>query len=434
MCIRDRLKPYAAKKLVKALKEEIGLPIHLHTHDTSGNQVAALLMAAEAGVDIVDTAISSLASLTSQPSMNSLTAALQGQERDTGLPLQEMQKLTDYWADVRPYYEQFEADIKTPATDIYRYEIPGGQYTNLKPQVESLGLGHRFDEVKEMYRQVNEMLGGIIKVTPSSKMVGDMAIFMVQNNLTPENILTRGKRLNFPDSVVSYFKGMMGQPVWGFPEELQKIVLKGEEPITCRPGELLPPADFDKIAEEVSAFYKNPTKRDLLGWCLYPKVMREFLTHREDYGDITRMVSHVFFMGMQPNEVTEIVIEDGKTLMVKYIGRGEENPDGTIDLIFELNGERREVAIRDNNAKVEVESAPLADLNDKSQVGAGISGAISRITVQPGDEVKENQIVAIIEAMKMETNIVARMDGVVQQVLASSGEQVKAGQLLLTIA
>ena len=428
------LKPYAAKKLVKTLKEEVGLPIHLHTHDTSGNQIATLLMAAEAGVDIVDTAISSMASLTSQPSMNSLVAALEGQERDTGLPLQEMQKLTDYWADVRPYYEQFEADIKTPATDIYRYEIPGGQYTNLKPQVESLGLGHRFDEVKEMYKQVNDMLGGIIKVTPSSKMVGDMAIFMVQNNLTPENILTRGQRLNFPDSVVSYFKGMMGQPAWGFPEELQKIVLKGEEPITCRPGKLLPPADFDKIAQEVGAFYKDPTKRDLLGWCLYPKVMQEFLLHREDYGDITRMVSHVFFMGMQPSEVTEIVIEDGKTLMVKYIGRGEKNLDGTINLIFELNGERREVAIRDNNAEVAVESVALADLSDKSQVGAGISGAISRITVQPGDEVKENQIVAIIEAMKMETNIVARMDGVVQQVLVASGEQVKAGQLLLTIA
>ena len=218
----------------------------MHTHDTTANQVATLLMAAEAGVDIVDTAISSMSSLTSQPSMNAVVAALEGTQRDTGLNLNELQKLTDYWADVRLRYERFDHGLKSPVTDIYRYEIPGGQYTNLQPQVISLGLGSRFDEVKEMYKQVNDMLGGIVKVTPSSKMVGDLAIFMVQNNLTPENICTKGKDLSYPDSVVSYFKGMMGQPAWGFPEELQKIVLKGEKPITCRPGELLPPVDFDQ--------------------------------------------------------------------------------------------------------------------------------------------------------------------------------------------
>ena len=241
------LKPYAAKKLVSTLKQEIGIPIHLHTHDTTGNQVAALLMAAEAGVDVVDAACAPLAGLTSQPSLDALVAALQGTERDTGLDLRRVQELSNYWADVRLRYESFDHGLKTSTTDIYRYEIPGGQYTNLRPQVESLGLGDRFEEVKEMYKTVNDMLGDPVKVTPSSKVVGDLAIFMVQNDLTPENIVERGKALAFPDSVVSYFKGMMGQPAWGFPEDLQKVVLKGEEPITCRPGKLLPPVDFDRL-------------------------------------------------------------------------------------------------------------------------------------------------------------------------------------------
>lgn len=247
------LKPYAAKELVHALKQEIGIPIHLHTHDTTGNQVATLLMAAEAGVDIVDTAVASMSSLTSQPSMNAVIAALEGNNRATGFSMEGIQELTDYWADVRLRYANFDHGLKTPVTDIYRYEIPGGQYTNLEPQVISLGLGPRFLEVKEMYKKVNDMLGDLVKVTPSSKMVGDLAIFMVQNELTPENIVEKGEHLTFPDSVVSYFKGMMGQPPCGFPEDLQRIVLKGEKPITCRPGELLEPDGFNKVNERGGA-------------------------------------------------------------------------------------------------------------------------------------------------------------------------------------
>ena len=254
------LKPYAAKELVHALKQEIALPIHLHTHDTTSNQVATLLMAAEAGVDIVDTAIASMSSLTSQPSMNAVVAALQGNPRETGLKLNELQKLTDYWADVRLRYKNFDRGLKTPVTDIYRYEIPGSQYTNLEPQVVSLGLGSRFQEVKEMYKTVNDMLGDLIKVTPSSKMVGDLAIFMVQNDLTPENIVARGESLTFPDSVVSYFKGMMGQPPCGFPEDIQNVVLKGEKPITCRPGELLEPVNFEQVHN--CLLYTSPSPRD----------------------------------------------------------------------------------------------------------------------------------------------------------------------------
>ena len=436
LCIKDMsglLKPYAAKKLVTALKNEVGIPIHLHTHDTSGNQVAAYLMAAEAGVDVVDCAVESMASNTSQPSLNALVTALKGQERDTGLDPDQLQKLSDYWADVRLRYSKFEGGIHNPSADIYRYEMPGGQYTNLKAQVESLGLGHQFEAVKEMYHTVNEMLGDIVKVTPSSKMVGDMAIFMVQNNLTPENIVEKGEALTFPDSVVSYFKGMMGQPAWGFPPELQKVVLKGEEPITCRPGELLEPVDFAAARREVEKFYPNASDRTVVSWCMYPKVVEEFCRHRQEYGYITRMGSHVFFDGMALGETNQISIEDGKTLVIKYLGLGDLNEDGTRNVQFELNGVRREVAVPDPNAEAKVSAVTMADPSDKSQVGASIPGMISKITVQPGQEVKQNQVLAVIEAMKMETSVVARMNGVVDRILVQEGSPVKAGELLITI-
>ena len=429
------LKPYAAKKLVSTLKQEVGLPIHLHTHDTTANQVAAYLMAAEAGVDIVDCAIASMSSLTSQPSMNAVVAALQGTERDTGLDLQRLQKLDDYWADVRLRYDSFDHGLKNPTTDIYRYEIPGGQYTNLYPQVISLGLGHRFEEVKEMYKTVNDMLGDIVKVTPSSKMVGDLAIFMVQNNLTPENIVERGEALTFPDSVVSYFKGMMGQPAWGFPEDLQRVVLKGEKPITCRPGELLPPVDFDAVRETMRPFMCGDeiNMRAMLSYCLYPKVYEEYRQHRNEYGYIARMGSHVFFHGMALGETNQINIEEGKTLVIKYLGLGDLNEDGTRTVQFELNGQRREVAVPDRTVEVKGVQVTLADPVDKSQVGASIPGMVSKVSVQPGDRVEANQVLGIIEAMKMETSVVARLAGTVEAIHVQEGDNVKAGQLLFTV-
>ncbi len=427
------LKPYAAKKLVSTLKQEIGIPIQLHTHDTTANQVATLLMAAEAGVDVVDTANAAMSSLTSQPSMNAVVAALQGQERDTGLDLAGIQKLTDYWADVRLRYEKFDHGLKNPVTDIYRYEIPGGQYTNLQPQVISLGLGSRFEEVKEMYRKVNDMLGDIVKVTPSSKMVGDLAIFMVQNDLTPENIVQKGEALTFPDSVVSYFKGMMGQPAWGFPEDLQRVVLKGEKPITCRPGEMLEPIDFEAAKRECDKFHPGAGIRTAVAWCMYPKVVEEYWRHHQEYGYIMRMGSHVFFNGMAVGETNKINIEDGKTLVIKYLGLGDLNEDGTRQVQFELNGMRREVAVPDPTASVTVKPVKLADPEDKSQTGASIPGMVSKVSVKPGDKVKENQVVAVIEAMKMETSVVARMDGTVDEVLIKEGDNVKAGELLITV-
>ena len=420
-------------KDMSTLKQEIGIPIHLHTHDTTGNQVAALLMAAEAGVDVVDAACAPLAGLTSQPSLDALVAALQGTERDTGLDLRRVQELSNYWADVRLRYESFDHGLKTSTTDIYRYEIPGGQYTNLRPQVESLGLGDRFEEVKEMYKTVNDMLGDPVKVTPSSKVVGDLAIFMVQNDLTPENIVERGKALAFPDSVVSYFKGMMGQPAWGFPEDLQKVVLKGEEPITCRPGKLLPPVDFDQLEQEVRKFRNDPERKDLISYAMYPKVYEDFCRHRKEYGYITRMGSHVFFNGMALGETNKINIEDGKTLVIKYLGLGDHNDDGTINVQFELNGMRREVAVRDPNASEKTRQVVQADESDPRQVGASIPGMVSKLHVQPGDTVEENQVLMTIEAMKMETAVTARTAGKVREIRVKEGQAVKAKELLMLL-
>ncbi len=427
------LKPYAAKKLVSTLKQEIGLPIQLHTHDTSGNQVAACLMAAEAGVDVVDCAISSMAGMTSQPSLNAVVAALQGTERDTGMDLGRLQYLTDYWEDVRKRYDSFEGGIKCNATDIYRYEIPGGQYTNLKPQVESLGLGSRFEEVKENYRKVNDMLGDIVKVTPSSKMVGDLAIFMTQNNLTPETIVEKGEGLAFPDSAVSYFSGMMGQPAGGFPKDLQKVVLKGRTPITCRPGELLEPVDFEAKREEMRAFDPDPTWRAVLSYCLYPKVVEDFVKNQKEYGYIMRLGSHVFFHGLAVGETNKVNIADGKTLVIKYLGLGEVDGEGMRTVSFELNGIRRDVQVPDEAAQKNIVKVPMADPEDKSQVGSSIPGAVSKIAVKVGDAVEKNQTLVTIEAKKMETAITARMAGTVESVLVEEGGTVKGGQLLLTI-
>jgi len=436
LCVKDMsglLKPYGAKKLVQTLKQEIGIPIHLHSHNTTDNQIATYLLAAEVGVDIVDCAIGPLSSMTSQPSLNSLVEALRGQERDTGFDPMELQKLSDYWGDVRERYSRFDNGMTVPMTEIYRYEIPGGQYTNLQPQVEALGLGHRFTEVKEMYRTVNEMLGDIIKVTPSSKMVGDLAIFMVQNDLDPDNIVVRGEALAFPDSVVSYFKGMMGQPPCGFPAELQRVILKGEKPLSCRPGELLPPVDWDTIRTEVKKYADDPSWRSLISYAMYPKVMEDFFTHRKEYGYIMRMGSHVFFNGMAVGETTKINIEDGKTLVIKYLGLGDRNEDGTRTVQFELNGMRREVDVPDPQAADTVKKTVMANPDDKGQVGASIPGMVSKVNVKPGDAVRENQVLAVIEAMKMETSVVSRINGVIDEVFIDPGYTVKAGELLMTV-
>jgi len=433
------LKPYAAKKLITALKDEISIPIQLHTHDTTGNGVATVLMAADAGIDIIDTTFNSMSGLTSQPALNSIVAALENTDRDTGIDLTGIQKISDYWDTVRPVYSQFESDLKSGSAEIYKFEIPGGQYSNLKPQVESFGLGHRFNDVKHMYKKVNDMLGDIIKVTPSSKMVGDMAIFMVQNDLTPDNINEKAKNMAFPDSIVSYFKGMMGQPEGGFPKELQKIVLKGEEAITVRPGELLPPEDFDKIEAYLKEEYKfNPCKKDVLSYALYPDVFEAFIKSVLEYGDVSRMGSDVFFHGLAEGETSEIEVAEGKTMIIQLIEIGKLDTEGNRTLDFEINGNRREIKIKDKTERIlgnsnEDSSTKMADSENKLEIGASIPGTIIKVLVKEGDEVKEGESLLVIEAMKMETNIVASSAGIIESVLKEEGQQVKTGELLIKI-
>lgn len=429
------LKPYAALKLIRALKEEVSIPIHLHTHDTTGNGVATVLMAAHAGVDIVDTAFNSMSGLTSQPALNSIVAALKNTERDTGMDASALQKISDYWSDVRPVYSQFESGLKAVSAEIYKYEIPGGQYSNLKPQVESFGLGHRFEQVKEMYRRVNLMVGDIVKVTPSSKMVGDLAIFMVKNDLTPENICEKAKDMPFPDSVVSYFKGMMGQPMGGFPKELQKIVLKGEEPITCRPGELLPPEDFEAIKIKLKEKFKlEPTDKDVISDALYPDVFESYLKYKAEYGDLSRIGSDVFFHGLKEGETSELEIAEGKTLVLQLLEIGKLDGRGNRMVVFEVNGNRREISIKDKSSKDKVEvfsEVILADVENPKEVGASIPGNVIKVFAKPGDSIKKGESLMIIEAMKMETNVVASCDGIVGAVLVKEGDQVQAKQLLV---
>ena len=433
------LKPYAAVKLIRALKDEISIPIHLHTHDTTGNGGATVLMAAEAGVDIVDTALNSMAGLTSQPALNSLVAALSNTERDTGIDLKGIQKLSDYWAAVRPVYYPFESDLKSGSAEIYRYEIPGGQYSNLKPQVESFGLGHRFTDVKEMYKTVNEMVGDIVKVTPSSKMVGDMAIFMVKNDLTPENIFEKAKNMAFPDSVVSYFQGMMGQPEWGFPEDLQKLVLKDIEPITVRPGELLPPEDLEGHGRYLKGKYGfEPTGKDKVSYALYPDVFENYIKYYMENGDVSRMGSDVFFHGLAEGETSEIEVAEGRVLVVEYLRMGKPDSEGFRTLEFEVNGNRREIRVKDKSAHQKMQGADepavqMADPDSDSEVGASIPGHIMKLLVKEGDVVKAGQSLAVIEAMKMETVMAAARDGKVDSILVKEGQQVKTGQLLIRL-
>lgn len=430
------LKPYAAAKLIRALKNETSLPIHLHTHDTSGNGVATLLMAAEAGVDIVDTALSPMAGLTSSPPLNSVISALENTVHDPEIDLEGIQKLCDYWSETRTVYEPFESGLKSGTAEIYKYEIPGGQYSNLKPQVDSFGLGHKFHEVKEMYRKVNEMLGDIVKVTPTSKVVGDLAIFMVQNKLTKENILEKGQGLTFPDSVVDYFRGMMGQPEGGFPEDLQRVVLKGEEPINCRPGEILPPVDFEAIKQKLKEEFKVEANiRNALSYALYPKVYSDYLKSLQDYGHLYNLESHVFFYGLKEGETSEIELDEGKIMIVKLVEIGDLDEEGYKTLAFEVNGNRREIKILDRNfeEKVKTDLTLFANPDIPQEIGASITGTIAKILVRENEKVSKKQSLLLIEAMKMETNILAPVEGEVESILVTEGQQVKSGQLLMKL-
>ena len=426
------LKPTAASKLVGALKQEIGIPIHLHTHDTSGNGVATVLMAAQAGVDIVDAAFNSMSGLTSQPALNSIVASLQHSDRDTGLDSDGLQKISEYWRDVRPVYKDFESELQTASAEIYKYEIPGGQYSNLQAQVESFGLGHKLKEVKDMYKAVNQMLGDIVKVTPSSKVVGDLAIFMVQNDLTPENIVEKGANIDFPDSTVSYFEGMMGQPEGGFPQDIQKVVLKGKKAITCRPGELLPPEDFEgirkKLQEELGL---EGTDREVISYAIYPKVFEDYVKSIRKEGSFRYMGSDIFFHSLAEGETCEVKLGEGRVLIVRLQEVRAVDNDGMREAIFEVNGNRRIIKIKDKTVTVNSSNSVLyADESNPLEVGANIPGNIIKVLVKEGEKVEANQPIAVIEAMKMETNILAAAAGTVERIYVSEGQQVKAGEMV----
>ncbi|MBQ7446849.1 MAG: pyruvate carboxylase [Eubacterium sp.] len=433
------LKPLAAKELVGALKKELHVPLHLHTHDSTGNGVATVLMAAEAGVDIVDLAIESMSSLTSQPSLNAVVEATEGSDRETGLKYEELDELSRYYSRVRKVYTSFESDMKSPNAEIYKFEIPGGQYSNLLAQVTSMGSPEDFEFIKVLYKDANELLGNIVKVTPTSKAVGDLAIFMYKNGLTKENILEAGAGLSYPDSVVSYFQGMMGQPYGGFPAELQKIVLKDIEPLTDRPGKTLEPVDLDAIADKLRKehpFYKDKDdrymKRCALSYALYPKVYEDHMEYYETYSDMTRLESHVFFFGLAKGEETYLRLGEGKEVLIKYLDQSDPDANGIRNVMFLVNGAVRSVKIQDKTLEIKSDRKLKAEKNNPKHLGSSIPGTVSKVIVKEGDVVEKNQALMTVEAMKMETTVVSKINGTVDKIYVQAGDSVSQDDLLIS--
>ena len=429
------LKPFAAAKLVKALKEAVGIPVHLHTHDTSGVAAATLLEAARAGVDVVDAALAPLSGLTAQPNLNSLAAVLRGAERDAALDEDGLQELAAYWETVREWYAPFESGLRSGTAEVYRHEIPGGQYSNYKPQVAGLGLLDRWEECKEMYRKVNLLFGDIIKVTPSSKVVGDMAMFLVKNGLEPDDLFTeKGKDLAFPESVIGLAKGMLGQPYGGFPEELRRVILKGQEPITRRPGELLEPADLERERSRAAERAGVPVDdKALVSWLLYPNVWPDLVRHREEFSDTSVVPTPVFLYGLEPGQETSIEIEPGKTLIVRLVTIGKLEKDGTRELMFELNGEARTITVRDQAASQGVQVRPKAERGNAAHVGAPMPGKVVKVNVKAGEQVKAGAVLLVTEAMKMETNVKAKADCTIAEVRFKEGDKVEKDDLIVVL-
>ncbi|WP_345238756.1 pyruvate carboxylase [Pontibacillus salipaludis] len=426
------MKPEAAYQLVSALKETINIPIHLHTHDTSGNGIFTYARAIEAGVDVVDVAASTMAGLTSQPSASSLYYALEGNERKPNVDVQAYEELGHYWHDIRKYYQDFESGMMAPHSEVYQHEMPGGQYSNLQQQAKAVGLESRWDEVKHMYRRVNDMFGDIVKVTPSSKVVGDMALFMVQNDLTEDDVYEKGESIDFPDSVLEFFQGYLGQPYQGFPQELQRIILKGKEPLSVRPGELLEPVDFKDLKENLfQKLDRQVTSFDMISYALYPKVFMDYHQFYEQYGDMSVLDTLTFFYGMRLGEEIEVEIEQGKTLIVKLVSIGEAQPDATRVVYFELNGQPREVVIKDQNIKASVEARPQVDKQNPKHIGATMPGTVVSVISNKGETVNKGDHLMITEAMKMETTVQAPFDGKIKDIYVKNGEAIHVGDLLI---
>jgi pyruvate carboxylase len=427
------LKPLAAKRLVKALREAVGVPIHFHTHDSAGGQLAAYMMAAEEGVDVVDCAFAPLSGVTAQPSLNALAEAMRFGERDTGLSFDALQETANYWDGVRRQYAAFETGQLAASAEVYLHEMPGGQYANLFQQARSLGVGDRWPEVGRLYARVNQLFGDIVKVTPTSKVVGDMTLFMLANNLTPEMVLDPKREVAFPESVVEFFEGKLGQPPGGFPKELQARVLRGRKPLTDRPGATLPPADLGKARADLEAKLKRkPSDQDVISYLLYPKVFAEFAEAQAKYSDLSVLPTSVFFHGMEAGDEVNVDIEPGKTLVIKFLTVGEPQPDGRRVVFFELNGQPREVIVTDKalgggTAKARAK----AEAGNAKHVAAPMPGAVVGVAVAAGEDVAAGAKLLTLEAMKMETTLYAERPGKVAEVLVRPGAQVEGGDLVV---
>jgi pyruvate carboxylase len=441
-------RPFAAKQLVKALKEEVGLPIHFHTHDTSGISAASVFQASLAGVDVVDLAIASMSGSTSQPNLNSMVAALEHSPRATGLDLGALNEFSDYWERVREFYTPFDVAPKTGSAEVYLHEMPGGQYTNLKEQAASMGVSHRWPEIAKIYAEVNQLFGDIVKVTPSSKVVGDMALFLFSRGIRPEDVVNLEPGVTpFPESVLDMFSGGLGWPPGGWPEPIWKVVLgeKNFQQAKARyqsatrknkniKGPAQEPVDLEKLASELSQKLKRTaTEDDLYSHLMYPQVFAAFDKHRHDYADVSVIATPAFFYGLQPRQEINVTIEQGKTLIVRLINVSEPDKEGRRTVTYELNGTTRETSIADKQLSSKIKHRPKADLGDPRQIPAPIPGLIATIAVSVGHKVSKGDKLLMMEAMKMQTTVSAPIDGVVDEIHVSLGETVESKDLLIKL-
>jgi pyruvate carboxylase len=428
------LKPAAAAVLVKALKENVSLPIHFHTHDTSGVAAASVLSAAEAGLDIADGAIAAMSGGTSQPNLNTMVEALRFTPRASALDPHSLDAVSEYWREAREFYLPFESPVLAAGADLYQHEMPGGQYTNLFQQAQALGLAHRWPVICRLYADVNQLFGDIVKVTPTSKAVGDMALFLVANDLSTADLMQSDRELAFPQSVIDLLAGRMGQTVFGFPADVQKRILKDEQPLEGRPGDTLPPADLAaakaKVAELVE---EEATDQDVISHLMYPQVFEQFAQHQRQYADVAVLPTPVFLYGMEPQEEVAVDIEPGKTLIIKFLTISEPHADGTRTVFFELNGQPREVTVTDKSLTPSEAVRAKADPGNSKQIGSSMPGMVVTVAVQPEDKIAKGQKLMTLEAMKMETTIAAEADGKVKEVHVTTGTQVEAGDLLITL-
>ena len=426
------LKPYAASLLVTELQKVVDIPIHLHTHDTSSLQSASYMQAIEAGVDVIDVAISSMSGLTAQPSFNSIVAMMEGHPRELALDLESLNAFSNYWEVVRAYYYPFESELRSGTAEVYQHEIPGGQYSNLLPQARSLGLADRFEEVKANYKRVNELFGDIVKVTPSSKVVGDMAMFMLSNKITVDDIFSRGAEISFPDSVKSFFRGDLGQPYQGFPTELQRVVLKGEKPYTDRPNAHLDPIDFDK---EFQVFQKkfddSLTLLDFISYSLYPKVFEEYYAFSQEYGEVEKIPTLAFFYPMKPNEEILVTIEPGKNLLIEFMYKTEPTDSGMRTVFFKINGQTRAVEVQDQ--KLISPTVGNRKAEKDHEIGCPLQGRLTKIFVKAGETIEVNQPLFVIEAMKMESTITAPVGGKIKEIHLGEHTMVEQDDLVIEL-